>query len=109
MMEEWFLEENKIYLEDNTNLAGQLEECTRLLMAERRRSQLLRTQLEASRRYSQMVAQWVPQVEEMFNGDFATMLEIQRTQDQELEDILRAEEPGDETETEDEGETTEEE
>lgn len=100
MMHEWFLEENKIYLEDNTTLSQQLEEATRLLLAERRRSQLLRTQLEASRRYSRMVAQWVPQVEEMFQGDFQTVVEIQDQQTQQLEEELRLEDPGEETEPE---------
>lgn len=101
MMHEWFLEENKIYEEDNTTLAEQLEEATRLLNAERRRSNLLRNQLSASRRYSRMVAQWVPQVEEMFNGDYEMIIQIQNDQEAQLEDEIRAEDPGEETEPED--------
>lgn len=101
MMHEWFLEENKIYAEDNTTLEQQLEECTRMLRNERRRNQLLRDQLNASRRYSRMVAMWVPQVEEMFNGDYEMIVQVQTQQANELEEQFRQEDPGEETEEED--------
>lgn len=104
MMGEWYTQENRA-------LEEQLEEATRFLNQERRRSQLLRTQLESSKRYSRMVAMWVPQVEEMFNGDLEAMEQIFSDQNEELEGNIRDEDPGETTEEEDyeEGEEEQEE
>lgn len=101
MMGEWYTQENRA-LED------QLEEATRFLNQERRRSQLLRTQLESSLRFIRMVQTWVPQVEEMFNGDLAGMEQIFQDQNEELEGNIREEDPGETTEEEDYGEEEEE-
>ena len=94
MMGEWYTQENRA-LED------QLEEATRFLNQERRRSQLLRTQLESSMRFIRMVQTWVPQVEEMFNGDLEGMQQIFSDQTEELEGNIRDEDPGETTEEED--------
>ncbi len=45
-----------------------------------------------------MVAMWVPQVEEMFNGDYEMIVQVQTQQANELEEQFRQEDPGEETE-----------
>lgn len=101
MMEDHYTQDNKALGEDNLRLASQLEEATRFLLQSRRREHLLRVQLEAAHRYSRMVAQWVPQVEEMFSGDLETIINIQAEQTEQLEQEIRDEDPGETTEEED--------
>jgi len=91
-MGSWFKEENDILTETCNEQGGMIQELaddraalTLALARMEQRNRLLEVQLAAAHRYSRMVADWIPQVNEMFGGDLDDMIEIQRQQELDLE------------------------
>lgn len=91
-MGSWFKEENDILTESCNEQAKMIQELaddratlTLALARMERRNTLLEIQLNAAHRYSRMVADWVPQVNQMFGGDLDDMLAIQQQQVLDLE------------------------
>lgn len=92
MMKEWYLEENWLLEDDNSNMQAVLDnqakviaDLRRQLARKEQQQHLHAVQLNACHRYSRMVETWCPQVREMFNGDLEAMLELQREQQWDLE------------------------
>lgn len=100
MMDTWYYEENVILKEMLEQNEKDFEAMRRKFLRQQahndRRLHLLEVQLNASHRYQRMVEEWVPQVREMFAGDFHDVVEIRIHQRIELEEQLHA----DQTDTE---------
>jgi len=100
MMDTWHYEENVILKEELEQKERDFEIMRRKFLRQQahndRRLHLLEVQLNASHRYQRMVEEWVPQVREMFAGDFHDLVEIRLFQRIELEEQLHA----DQTDTE---------
>lgn len=94
MMDTWHYEENVLLHEMLLEKEKDFEEMRRKFIREKahqeRRVHLLEVQLNAAHRYQRMVEEWVPQVREMFAGDFHDLVEIRIHQRIQLEEQIQA-------------------
>lgn len=109
IMDGWFKEENDLLTEDLQQKEGRINTLELALDTKNKdirkkdaKITLLELQLQAALRYSQMVEQWCPQVQEMFSGDRDDMIAIQGVQNLQLQSLFEAidEDNGQETEEE---------